>query len=236
MGSNIMNNAAYTVRPGWKPLFTYGALASLLLVIIIVIQLIVFIVAPPPITGNVQDWFSVFHKNKLLGLVSFELLMVVYAILSLLVSLALSAFLWHAHKAPIAVFIALSIVGVVCFIDSRPAFEMLHLSNQYQTADSNVQKAAILASGEGMLAVFHGTAFYVSYVLGSIAGIIISIVMLQSNVFSKVTAYTRIASSVFDFGLFIPVVGLYVSLLSVVFLLVFDILVARKLFTLSKSE
>jgi hypothetical protein len=227
-----MSENSNSFKHEWNTLYKVGAIASLFLVIIIVIQFIVFIIAPPPIEGSAQDWFVVFQKSNLLGLVSFELLMVVYTVLSLFVSLALSASLWRSDKALIAIFIALSVVGVVCFIASRPAFEMLSLSNQYYAATSDVQKNSLLAAGESMLAIFHGTTFYVSYVLGSLAGIIISIVMLRSKVFSKGTAYARIASSVFDFGLFIPVVGLYISLFSVVFLLIFNILVAKKLFKL----
>jgi hypothetical protein len=39
----------------------------------------------------------------------------------------------------------------------------------------------------------------------------------------------------FDFGIFIPGIGLFISLLSVVFLLVFNIMVARRLFQLGSS-
>jgi hypothetical protein len=216
----------------WSTLYKVGAIASLFLILIIIIQFIVFIFAPPPIGGNAQDWFVLFQKNSLLGLVSFELLMVVYTVLSMFVSLALSASLWRTDKALVAIFIALSVIGVVCFIASRPAFEMLSLSNQYHESTTDIQRNSLLAAGESILAVFHGTTFYVSYVLGSLAGIVISITMLRSKVFSKGTAYARIASSVFDFGLFIPVVGLYISLFSVVFLLIFNILVAKKLFKL----
>lgn len=211
-------------------LYKAGAIASLILVLIIVIQFIVFIVAPPPIEGSIQDWFALFQKNNLLGLVSFELLMVIYTILSLLVTLALSVSLWRINKSLVAIFMVLSVVGVICFVISRPAFEMLSLSNQYNVANTETQRNSLLDAGEGLLAIFHGTAFYISYILGSIAGIIISIVILQSKVFSKSTAYIRIASSIFDFGLFIPVIGLYISLFSVVFLLIFNILVAKRLF------
>jgi len=86
-----------------------------------------------------------------------------------------------------------------------------------------------------MVALFHGTAFQVSYILGSITGFLIAAVMLRSSVFSTTTAYLRIGSSVFDFGIFIPGVGLFISLLSVVFLLVFNILIARRLFQLGSS-
>jgi hypothetical protein len=75
----------------------------------------------------------------------------------------------------------------------------------------------------------------VSYILGSITGLLIAAVMLRSSVFSRTTAYLRIGSSVFDFGIFIPGIGLFISLLSVVFLLMFNILIARRLFQLGSS-
>jgi large-conductance mechanosensitive channel len=112
---------------------------------------------------------------------------------------------------------------------------MLSLSSQYSAATTDAQRAAILGAGEAMVAIFHGTAFQVSYILGSIAGFLIAAAMLRSNVFSRTTAYLRIGSSVFDFGIFIPGIGLFISLLSVVFLLVFNIMVARKFFQLGSA-
>ncbi len=92
-----------------------------------------------------------------------------------------------------------------------------------------------LAAGEAKLATFHGTTFLIGYVLGSINGLIISLVMLRSNIFSKATAYVRIASSVFDFGLFVPGIGTFLSILSVLFLFAWNIMVARRLFQLARS-
>jgi hypothetical protein len=60
---------------------------------------------------------------------------------------------------------------------SSPA-ELLSLSNQYSAATAAAQRAAALAAGEAMVAVFHGTAFQVSYVLGSITGLLIAALML----------------------------------------------------------
>src|SRR5215218_8606230 len=47
-----------------------------------------------------------------------------------------------------------------------------------------------------MLATFQGTAFQVSYVLASVAGIIIGAVMLRSDIFSTVAAYALILGDV----------------------------------------
>jgi hypothetical protein len=185
--------------------------------------------------GNAGDWFAFFQRSAFLGLLGFEFLLVVYVLLSVLVSVALFAALRPASQSLTALFLVLSLIGSMAFVMARPALEMLSLSNQYSAATTDAQKTAILAAGEAMLAIFHGTAFQVSYVLGSITGLLIAAAMLRSDVFSRTTAYLRIGSSIFDFGIYIPVIGLYISLLSVVFLLVFNLLVARRLLQLGRA-
>ena len=76
--------------------------------------------------------------------------------------------------------------------------------------------------------------YFVSYILMSTAGLIISAVMLRSNdIFSKVTAYVGILASVLGLGLFVPTIGLLLSLISVTPTLMWYILIARRLFRLS---
>ncbi len=134
-----------------------------------------------------------------------------------------------------AVYLGLSLLGIMAFIVARPAFEMLSLSEGYAAAATEAQRSAYLAAGEATLAVFHGTAFWVSYMLGSVGGLILAAVMLRSTVFSRKTAYLRIASSALDFGLFVPVIGLSIALASVLCLLAFNILVARRLLQLGRD-
>jgi len=216
-------------------LYKTGAAAALLMVVITLAQFVIFAVASPPVEGSAGDWFAFFEKSAFLGLLGFELLLVIYALFSVVVSLALFAALRHATQSLTALFLALSVVGSMAFVMARPALEMLYLSNQYSAATTDAQRAAILAAGEAMVAVFHGTAFQVSYILGSITGFLIAAAMLRSSLFSKPTAYLRIASGVFDFGIFIPGIGLFISLLSVLFLLAFNLLVARRLLQLGKG-
>ena len=118
---------------------------------------------------------------------------------------------------------------------ARPAVEMLSLSRAYGAAGSEADRLALLSAGDAMVAIFHGSAFYVSYVLGSLSGLIVSAVMLKSSVFSKTTAWLRIGSSVCDFGLFIPGVGMYISIFSVFFLFAWNLIVARRLIQLSRE-
>lgn len=218
--------------PAYKSLYLIGGVASALLALLTVLHSSVFFAVGLPTT--VLEWFELFERSALSGLLAFELLLVVYVVLSVPAVLALYAALRRASPSLMAIYAALALIGAVAFIGSRPGFEMLFLSQGYAAATTEAQRAAILAAGEGTLAVFHGTAFWVSYVLGSIGGLLVSAAMLRSAIFSKATAHLRIASSVLDFGIFVPSIGLFISLFSVFCLLAFNIIVARRLIQLGR--
>ena len=228
----INPSRAESVSSGWSSLYKLGGLSSLLLVVIVIIQLIVFSFAPPPLDGTAIDWFILFQKNPIIGLIHFEFLMIIYVILCIPIALALYALLSRVNPSWTAIYLILSLLGVMCFIAARPAFEMLQLSNGYAAAKTDAERAIFLAAGEAKVATFHGTAFYINYILGSLTGLMISIVMLKTTLFSKATAYIRIASSVCDFGLFVPTIGMFIAIFSMLFLVIWNIMIARRLFQL----
>ena len=220
---------------GWTSLYKLGGTSALLLVVIVIIQLIVFTIAPPPLDGTAIDWFILFQKNPLIGLIDFEFLMIIYVILCIPMALALYTLLRQFNPSWTAIYLVLSLLGVMCFIAARPVFEMLYLSNGYAAAETEAQRAMFLAAGEAKVATFHGTGFYINYILGSLTGLIISLVMLKTNIFSKATAYVRIASSICDFGLFVPTIGMFIAIFSMLFLVIWNIMIARRLFQLGKG-
>ena len=56
----------------WKPLYRVGGAAALTIVGLIVLQIIVYVASPPPTT--VIGYFTLFHRNGLLGLLTLDLL------------------------------------------------------------------------------------------------------------------------------------------------------------------
>jgi hypothetical protein len=235
ISSTIDRSQSGLVSAGWEGLYRLAGGSAIIQVAIVVVQLVVFMSAPPPLEGTALDWFSLFQKNPLIGLIDFEFLMVLYTILCIPIALALYILLRHTSPTWTMIFLALSILGVMCFIAARPAFEMLYLSHAYANAMSDSQREVLLAAGEAHLAAFHGTAFYINYILGSLTGLIISLVILQSIIFSKATAYVRIASSICDFGLFLPVIGMWIAILSVLFLVIWNILIAHRFLQLANE-
>ncbi len=220
---------AMTVDSTWKPLYKIGAVAALIMVAFIPIQTIIFLVWPPPDT--VSGYFTLFQHNWLLGLLSLDLLYIVDNVLVILLYLALYAALRQASQAFMTVALTLGLVGIAAYFASNTAFEMLSLSNQYAAATTDAQRSLSLAAGQAMLAIYKGTAFDVYYVLGSVATLIISGVMLRSKIFGKVTAYAGIVAGVL---MVVPstagTIGLYLALVSLVPTAIWLILIARRFF------
>jgi hypothetical protein len=218
----------------WKNLYTTGALAAVLTIVFIPIQILVFISTPPP--ASVSGWFALFQSSWLIGLLDLDLLLVADQVLGLLVFLALYVALRRFNESAMLVGLALGLFSMVLFIASNPAFGMLTLSTQYAAAGTQAEKAILLSAGQALMLAWQGSAFQVSYLVGAISAIIISVVMLQSKLFSKACAYLGILANLIALGLYVPRIGVYISVFSVVFLWVWYILIANRLLQMGRSK
>lgn len=236
MTTSALTSSSPTYRPAAEPfvlknLYRVGAIAALITLLLIPIQAVVFIAWPPPITA--AGYFALLQSNKLLGLLSLDLLYVVDNALLIPIFLALYVALRRDSQPFMALGLGFGLVGIASLFASNTAFDMLSLSDGYAAATTEAQKAMYLAAGQAMLATYAGTAYHVSYVLGSLAGIVVSAVMLRSRSFGKAAGYLGIISNVLGFGRYVPTIGVYLSLLSVVpFLAIWYALVALRLWRL----
>jgi len=236
--SQIKQNQLTNVEPvdsSWKWLYKIAGIAALAIVVLIPIQSFIFITYPPPST--VIDYFTLFQNNKILGLLDLDLLLTVNNLLLILIYLALYAALRRANESFMAIALTIGLVGIVLYLVSREAtFTMLSIGDQYAAATTDAQRSVFLAAGQVMLTIYNGTAFDISYILGGIVLLIISGVMLRSNIFSTVTAYVGILMGVL---MLVPptvgTIGLLLSLISLVPTAIWLILVARRLFQLGRG-
>ena len=230
---NINVEPSVTADSTWNWLYKVGGIAALIIVVLIPIQSLIFIAYPPPST--VLDFFTLFHNNKILGLLDLDLLLTVNNVLLILIYLAIYTALRRANESFMTIALTVGLVGIVLYLVSREAtFSMLSLSEQYAAATTEAQRSMFLAAGQTMLTIYNGTAFDLSYVLGGVVILIISVVMLHSNIFSKATANVGILMGIL---MLIPPtvgpIGLILSLISLVPTFIWLILIARRLFQLS---
>lgn len=224
-----------TVHSDWNGLYRVGAVAALLMFVLTLVQSFIFITNPPPST--VIDYFTLFQKSQILGLLDLDLLLIVINILLILIYLALYVALVRISKSYMTIALAIGLVGTILFFASREAtFGMLSLSNQYAAASTDTERAILLAAGQTLLTIYNGTAFDLSYIFGGVVILIFSIVMLRSNIFSKATAYLGIVMGIL---MLVPptvgTIGLLLSLISLIPTLIWLIPIARRLFQLGSG-
>jgi len=218
----------------WAGLYKIGGTAALISLVFFPIQIAVFLTNPPPDT--VVGWFNLLQEKTLVGLVDLDLLLMVDQVLTIMVFLALYAALKQAHPSWMVTGLAFGLVSTVLFIASNPAFAMLSLSSQYLSAANETMRTMTLAAGQAVMAAWQGSAFQASYMLGSLAAILISVVMLRSTSFSRAAAIMGVLANSIAFGLYVPVIGVYISVFSVVFLWIWYLLLGLGLFRLERKE
>jgi hypothetical protein len=217
----------------WTGLYRAAGIGALVTGFLIPLQVVAFIVWPLP-EGSATAWFALFREDPIRGLVSYDLLILLEEILLIPIVLALYVLLRRGNESLMLVASATWLLSIALFIGANTGFEMLTLANRHAEAASEAQRAAFLASGEGMLAAYmgNGTSFVMGYVLASIAGILIGIAMLRTMVFGRIAAAAVILANVLGFGLFVPGIGILLSLISVLILVAWFLLIGWRLIRL----
>ncbi len=220
----------------FRQLYTIAGICAAIIAALIPIQAFIFIAFPPPSTAI--GYFELFQKHKILGLLDLDLLLSLDNLLTIVIFLGLYNVMKRTNKSLMTIALAFSLVGIVLYLVSREAtFSMLMLSNQYAAATTDVQKTALLAAGQTMLTVFNGSAFDVSYVIGGIAILMVSIVMTRNEFFGKAVAYTGMVMGIL---MLLPptvgTVGLYVSMLSLLPTIAWLIMLSIRLINLGKTD
>jgi hypothetical protein len=219
---------------GWQFLYQTAAISALISVVLFLFQIVAFFVWPPPST--VIGHFTLLQSRPLVGLVSLDFVIIVDEVLAIPICLALYLSLHRVHESLTLLATALAAASIVCFLIATPALNMLYLSHQYAAASTAAERDGLLGAGQAVLSSWLGTPYQVGYVLGSIDMILISIVMLGSRIFSKFTAYMGILSGVVGFGVYVPKVGVFISILSVVGMQIWYVMIALALLRLGKGR
>jgi hypothetical protein len=240
---------------GWKGLLLIGGVAALVAAIlfrrwlgseyILLAKMGLFGSSPNSPPGDVSGWFALLQTKRLIGftlLNGFDL--VNYALVGLMF-LGLYAALTGYDKSKTTLFLALAFLGIAIYFASNQALPLLALSDQYASATAIAQKSAILATGEVLLAMNNhavfGSGVFWGFVLVTLAGLIVSVVMLQSGLFGKWASATGILANVLGLGYFFtlaiaPPLTFVPLSASAPFLLVWYILIGLKLLALFRAE
>jgi hypothetical protein len=233
----------------WKALYIMGGVAALLAVFVFrrffAVETMTFngfgvFNVPPREPVTALEWFALLERNELVGLILLGIVDLINYALVGLIFLALYGALHKANEVAMGLAAMLSMISLSVYFASNQAFSYLYLSQQFQAATSDAQRSIYAGAGEALSANIQGTGWYVSLFLIYLAGLIISVVMLKSNVFNKVTAWTGILANSFGLLLFpalifVPAIAWLPPSLSAPFRVTWYVLIALILFRLAKG-
>jgi Domain of unknown function (DUF4386) len=218
---------------------------ALIAAVLLLIEIIVFAIWPQPTT--IMGYFALFQSNKVIGLIDFYLLEVVAYTLFIPLFLAFYIALRRYNESYMMLAMILASIGIAVFLATNNPFTMLSLSNQYLAATTEAQKSLLLAAGQTLLINTNQRAvggFNLGFLLVSIAGLLVSFVMLQSKIFSKTIAYMGILAFAISLADYLRIIILpsellllvIIAILSGIFLFIWLILVGRRLFQLGSGN
>lgn len=230
----------------WKNVYKIGGVAALGAVLTGLIESMIQYLPGYNISPKtVLDWFMLFQDNPFMGLRNLGLLNILLNILAILTYFALYAAHRENRNQPYAALaLVIALLGIGVFFATNRAFPMLDLSNQYAIATTDSQQAMLEAAGQSMLSVgaSHTPGTFLGFFFSEVAGIMISVVMLRSNIFSKVNAYAGILG--FSILLIVEYFSTFSGLSDVMMMLfmigglfsvIWYILLARRLFQLQQN-
>jgi hypothetical protein len=233
-----------TTDRAYKSLYRLGGVAAIIVTVLTLVEVVIFTFYPQP--GTISGWFMLLQSNRLIGLMDFWGLEVPMYVMFTLVFLALYVALRKTDEGIMLIALTFALLGIGIFFATNNPFTMLSLSNQYTAATTDAQRSTLLAAGQTVLANTNQRAiggFNMGLCLVSVAGLMISSVMLRSRSFSRLTAYVGIVTFALSLADYLRqaltssvIIALLVILPNVVFLVIWFMLVGRRLYLLGRLQ
>ncbi len=197
-----------------KLIFRLGGISCMILIAysLATMGIMVFI-GPPPET--ITECFSMLEHNKIYGLLRLDVLTVFTMPLYYLLFYSIYKALKNPDTSEVLTITTILIfAGLTLFLATPSVFSYLELSDKYASATTDIRRNQLLAAGEAILAsdMWHGTGAKIGGLLMQTGALVISVIMLKTRVFNKLTAYTGITTHGLDLahilvGFFLPAAG-----------------------------
>lgn len=193
--------------------YKLGAWGCILLMIYsLATILIVTLIGGPP--ESVEECFKMLKESRLNGLLRLDILTMFLMPLYYVLFFALYTALKEVNHTVALISTLFIFVGVTLFLSAPSVFSFLSLSDAYWLAETSSEKDQLRAAAGGLLAtdIWHGTGPRIGGLLTQLGATLISILMLRSASFTKLTAYTGIITHGLDFlhvliGFALPVIA-----------------------------
>jgi hypothetical protein len=237
---NISGNDFTNANSPWRITLWLGGLSSIILLgYSLATMMVMVFVGPPP--ERITECFTMLNENRFFGLLRLDILTVFIMPFYYLLFYGIYNALKKTHKEMAAISTILVFAGLTLFLATPSVFSYLNLSDKFAAAVSEVEKNQLLAAGQAILAsdMWHGTGALIGGMLLQTGALLFSFLMLKQNIFSRLTAYTGIATHGLDLahiliGFIIPAAGNMLMAIAGPLYLIWFPLVGARLYKLSK--
>jgi hypothetical protein len=198
MGTQIeeqtMNNTKTNEISQWNQLFKIGGIAPFVTLAFYLIQLLTISFSREPYPVMPEEWFTLLHNNPILGLIFLNALDIFSVAILGLMFLALTIALWQVKPTWMLVAAFLAFLGIAAFVSSRANMvtATLALTEQYAAAGTAAQSTQILAAGQAVMVLSRATPETIGFLFVAVASLIISIMMLKTDIFNNGAGYLGI--------------------------------------------
>jgi len=230
-----------TADSTWKPIYKLGGISALLFVPYSLVTIIVFMfLSQMPETA--LEAFNALKENRFLGLLRMDALTLIIVPLYYVIYLCIFDGIKKTNHGFASLGALLAFAGITLFLATPSAFSLVPLSEKYAAATTPAEQAQFLAAGEALMAadMWHSSGAILGGFLMLIAALIVSIIMLKSENFSRATAIVGVVTYGFDLAnklvsIFNPQIGIFFMMVSGPLYLVWFPLLARDFFRLARK-
>lgn len=232
----VKNIETPTFGSRYSIVYRLGAFASILSALSIAFAIVAYFIWPyKGNTTSIETIFNILQTDRLGGLISLDVSMLVIGPITILMFVALYTALRQVDEALALVALILTLLAIGLVIVCRPLAELVILSDQYTTATDSVERMRLLAAGEVLRSQLDGTAWIMQTAFFMIAGLVNSALMLRTGYFGKSTAWIGIVISAAGLGFFLPGLGLLFLFFNTIGSVPWCLLVSRDLFKIARA-
>jgi hypothetical protein len=217
-----------------------GVAAALKLVAILGYAVVAAVLGPKP--ASVEAYFAIYLESPAAAVLRGDFLLLILIGLYLGTFPALYAALRRESPVYAALATLFTIIAVTGTFATESTFSLHHLGSQFVTA-SEAQRSQLIAAAEAVIAadMWNSSAGYMGGILLQGSGVMISVIMLRSKNFSKVTAYAGLLGNGFDLlqhiiHPFAPSIAAPIQMFMGIFYFVWFPMLARDFFRLAKEQ
>ncbi len=194
-----------------------GMVSSWLVALLILCSIAAYFIWPyQPGESTTAEIFVLLQDDQLGGLMALDLPFLIIQLVNILPLLSLYMVLKEVQPYFALLAVVLGLISVVLLVIARPLVELVLLSEEYAAAATETSRIQLLSAGEVLLISFDGTGWMVNTVFLALSGMVFSVLMLQSRMFSRITTIVGIVSGLPGFGFFLPELGPILLLISTV--------------------